>query len=253
MARLPIRTRAWDAFVYSLNDGFGGTDTARATILLNATPDVARPTAPTLMTITDESTAAGEASVFAARVNWLASSDDTQVLGYNIYRNGELVNSLADTSAPGSMITYTDTAVLPDAAYTYRITAIDTNSESGLSDPGTVTVVTSLRQNIQTGWGDGTDSLWGRSRCTGCHRGAPGGLTLRGAAADVFAEVMEDQGDAGTVRADRDSPLASLLLCKPLLEAHPRGCAHGGGHYLVASDPAYQMLQRWIEAGVPNN
>jgi cytochrome c551/c552 len=174
-------------------------------------------------------------------------------VGYNIYRNGELLQTFANAQSPGARIVYLDGSVEPDTFYVYQITAIDGDNESRPSDPISLRIAPSLRKNIQTSWGAGTDTLWQVSGCVGCHRGAPGGLTLRGPTADdVFAELTEDAG-ASVRRVDTADPPQSLVLCKALIATHPRGCAHGGGDFFVSSDPAYQTLLRWIEHGAPDN
>lgn len=244
---------ASDQFRYRIADGFGGTDEAVATILLHAAPDATRPTMPLELTALDSSTAAGDASTFEVSLRWTASSDDAQVVGYNLYRNAELLAFVADAAPPGSGVVYTDGAVEPNASYVYRVAALDTTSESDLSNAASVRVTTSLRQNIQQGWGDGPETLWAVSDCVGCHRGAPGGLTLFGPADFVYAELTEDQGGSAPTRVNTAAPTKSLILCKPLITTDPRGCAHGGGNFVARSAPTYEMLLRWIEEGAPDN
>ena len=50
-----------------------------------------RPTAVAELSASDASVAAADASTFAVRLDWRASSDDVQVQGYNVYRNGALL------------------------------------------------------------------------------------------------------------------------------------------------------------------
>jgi len=249
----PASPPASDQFRYRVTDGFGGTAEAKATILLHGEPEATRPTAPLDFSALDASTAAGSASTFEVSLRWSAASDDVQVVGYNVYRDGELLGSIMSSAAAGSPIAYTDAAVAPNTSYIYHVTALDATSESGLSSPAALRVTTSLRQNIQTGWGDGTATLWAASRCVGCHRGAPGGLTLFGPADSVYAELTEDQGTAPPLRLNTSASAKSLLLCKPLLVTDPRGCRHGGGDFFARATPAYRMLMRWIEDGAPNN
>lgn len=251
-ANLPTPPTA-DTFGYEVADAFGGTAQATVTVLLNGAAAAARPAAVTQLSVTDTSTAAGDGSVFAARLDWLASSDDVQVQGYNVYRDGALLAFVPSTAAPGSPVTYLDAAVSPDTAYAYRVTAVDADSESLLSAEQAVTVATSLRRNLQTGWGAGADTLWRASGCVGCHRGPAGGLTLFGAADAVAAELVEDAGDAAPRRAESAEPARSLLLCKPLIKSHPLSCPHEGGGFFVSSDPRFATLLRWVRSGAPNN
>jgi hypothetical protein len=249
----PASPPASDAFGYRIEDGFGGAAAGTVTVLLNAAPAAERPTAPVSLAASDASTAAQDASTFGVSLTWLASSDDTSVAGYNVYRNGRFLELVASAAPPGATVTHVDATAEPDTTYTYRVTAVDADHESALSNDDTVTVMPSLRRNIQTGWGAGTESLWAASRCIGCHRGAPGGLTLSGDASQVFTELTEDAAAPAPYRVDPLDTEASLLLCKPITQIVPAGCPHGGGDFLQASSPQYQMLRRWIGVGAPDN
>ncbi len=224
-----------------------------ATILLNSAPSEERPSPPKSLTVLDGSTAAAGSSVFAAKLSWLAARDDDQVIGYNVYRDGVLLEFVPSVAPPDTVVLYTDRSVQPDARHTYRVTARDSQNESELSNAAAAKVVTSLRRNIQSGWGPGTDSLWRASGCIGCHRGAPGGLTLSGTADQIFSELREDANENAPRRMNRDAPMRSLILCKPLIKTDPNSCPHEGGPFLVRSDPRYRTLQRWIESEAPNN
>jgi hypothetical protein len=242
-----------DAFRYQIADGHGGTAEASATILLNTAPAAARPAAVTSFRASDASTATGTGSSFAVQLNWLASDNDVAVVGYNVYRDGTLLAFVASTAAPGAPVGYLDSAAVPNSTHIYRVTARDADNESTLSDERVVAVAASLRQNVQTGWGAGTDTLWRSAGCVGCHRGAAGGLTLFGAADGVIAELLEDAADVAPRRIEPAAPRRSLLLCKPLVKSDPNSCPHEGGAFLVGSDPRYQTLLRWIEGNAPNN
>lgn len=224
-----------------------------ATILLNAAPAAARPAAVTSFTALDASTATGGGSSFAVQLAWLASGGDVAVVGYNLYRDGTLLAFVPSTAAPGAPVGYIDSAAAPNSTYLYRVTARNADHESSLSEERVVAVAPSLRRNVQTGWGAGTDTLWRATGCVGCHRGAAGGLTLFGAADGVIAELLEDAADAAPRRIEPAAPLRSLLLCKPLVKSDPNSCPHEGGAFLVGSDARYQTLLRWIEGNAPNN
>jgi Bacterial Ig domain len=242
-----------DTFRYNVTDGFGATAEATATILLNGAAGTTRPTAVTTLSAADASTVAAAGSTFAVQLSWLASSDDVQVAGYNVYRNGVLLELVPSAAAPGTTVAYTDNDVAPNTTHSYRVTALDADNESGLSPERVVSVAASLRRNIQTGWGTGTDSLWRASGCIGCHRGAAGGLTLGGTPDAVVTELAEDAAEAAPRRIESAAPRRSLLLCKPLVKSDPLSCPHEGGAFLVSSDPRFQMLMRWVEDSAPNN
>ena len=250
-ANLPNPDR--DTFRYRIADGNGGTAEATATILLNGAAVAARPTPVTSFSARDASTAAAGASTFAVQLNWLASSDDVGVVGYNIYRDGVLLASLPSAALPGSPINYLDSAAVPSTTHIYRVTARDAGGESRLSEERAVSVPASLRRNIQTGWGAGTDTLWRSAGCVGCHRGAAGGLTLFGTPDIVMAELVEDVADVVPRRIEAEATLRSLLLCKPLPKSDPNSCPHEGGAFLVSSDARYQALLRWVADNALNN
>jgi hypothetical protein len=72
-------------------------------------------------------------SVSGNRVDlgWTASTDDTGVDGYGVYRNGTLIGS-----APGTQTVFSDTSVGPLTAYSYTVDAFDIgNNHSARSSP----------------------------------------------------------------------------------------------------------------------
>jgi hypothetical protein len=242
-----------DSFSYEIADGFGGTARGVATILLSDAAREDRPTPPRSLTVVDGSTVAGQGSVFATRLTWLAARDDDPVVGYNVYKDGTLLEFVPSAAPPDTVVSYMDRSAQPDENHTYRVTARDAQNESDLSNEAAATVVPSLRRNIQSGWGTGADSLWRVSGCIGCHRGAPGGLTLSGTADQTFTELIEDANDNAPHRMNGNAPMRSLILCKPLIKSDPNSCPHEGGAFLVRSDPRYGMLLRWIDSAAPNN
>jgi len=250
-ANLPSPDR--DTFRYRIADGNGGTAEASATILLNAAAAAARPTPVTSFTARDASIASADASTFAVQLNWLASGDDVGVVGYNIYRDGVLLVFVPSAAPPGTPVGYLDATAVPSATHIYRVTARDAGSESALSQERAVSVTVSLRRNIQTGWGAGTDTLWRVAGCVGCHRGAAGGLTLFGTPELVISELAEDAADVVPRRIEAAAASRSLLLCKPLMKSDPNSCPHEGGAFLVSSDPRYQALLHWVTNNAPNN
>ena len=249
----PVTPPNKDTFRYQVTDGNGGTAQASATILLNAADSATRPGPVTSFAGVDASKAAAAASAFAVQLDWLASTDDVQVVGYNVYRDGVLLAFVPSTAAPRTPVGFVDSTVAPNATYIYRVTARDVGGESSLSNESVVSVMPSLRRNIQTGWGAGTDTLWRATGCVGCHRAAAGGLTLFGTPDLVVAELAEDATDVVPRRLEPGTPLRSLLLCKPLIKSDPKSCPHEGGAFLVSSDPRYQTLLRWVEGAAPNN
>ena len=74
-------------------------------------PDSQPPTVPTNLK-------AGKATNSAVPLSWKASTDNTGVTGYDIYRNGTQVATATSTS-------YTDTGLSPGTTYTYTVDAYD--------------------------------------------------------------------------------------------------------------------------------
>ncbi|MCA9398864.1 MAG: S8 family serine peptidase, partial [Candidatus Omnitrophica bacterium] len=71
-------------------------------------------------------------------LSWTASTDDTGVTGYKIFRDGNLI-----TTAPGTG--YTDNNLQPDTTYTYQVSAIDANNnESAKSTSLAVTTLSDI-------------------------------------------------------------------------------------------------------------
>ena len=62
-------------------------------------------------------------------LSWSASSDNTGVRGYGIYRDGALVNTVDQNT-----LSYSDTNLIPSTNYTYRVDAFDgSGNHSALS------------------------------------------------------------------------------------------------------------------------
>lgn len=80
------------------------------------------PTVPTNLT-------ASVASGTQINLTWSASSDDTGVRGYGVYRDGVLINTVSS-----STLSYSDKNLVPGTQYAYRVDAFDgSNNHSALS------------------------------------------------------------------------------------------------------------------------
>lgn len=86
-------------------------DQSTITQVVTATADTTPPTVPTSLVATAVSTTQID-------LTWTASTDDTAVTGYRIYR--DYVNVATTTS-----LTYSDTGLTPSTLYAYTVTAID--------------------------------------------------------------------------------------------------------------------------------
>lgn len=71
----------------------------------------------------------------SVKISWLAASDDTGVVGYNIYKDGVLY----DTTF-GSETSYTTAGLSPGTAYTFKIEAIDQANRKKASNTVNVTL-----------------------------------------------------------------------------------------------------------------
>jgi len=69
-------------------------------------------------------------------LNWISSTDNVEVIGYTIIRNGIIIDSVS-----GTTLTYIDTSVTPDSEYIYSVDAFDlAGNHSGGSDPVIVNI-----------------------------------------------------------------------------------------------------------------
>jgi len=80
-------------------------------------------------------------------LTWTASTDDTTVAGYDVFRNGTLLATI------GAVTSYSDTTVAPSASYQYQIQARDAAGNiSGLSSAvGVVTPGVLFNDHFETG------------------------------------------------------------------------------------------------------
>ncbi|MDI4648853.1 DUF4434 domain-containing protein [Cohnella hashimotonis] len=85
--------------------------------------DASSPTAPSGLTATSPNS-------MTVQLNWTASTDNTGVVGYKIYRNSELVYT-AYTNATS----FTDGQLAPSTAYSYAIRSFDAAGNESASSP----------------------------------------------------------------------------------------------------------------------
>lgn len=112
---------SWDPLTYTITPGI---NIIRGGVLTKGSDpcDTIAPSVPTNLVL-------GSLTGSAVTLSWAASTDNTAVAGYRIYRNATLLGS--STTA-----TYTDTTVTANATYSYTIRAFDAaGNESGVSDP----------------------------------------------------------------------------------------------------------------------
>jgi chitodextrinase len=138
-------------------------------------PDTTAPSAPTGLT--------ASASVGAVSLDWTASTDDTGVAGYDVYRDNVL---LAQTG----LTTFVDSSVSAGATYTYTVKARDTvGNISAASNTATATVPS------------GTGGAAPTSGAADWAGGASGALTIpasAGTTADSTARLILSITDSST-------------------------------------------------------
>ena len=88
-------------------------DTTYRNYLSTGTVETSPPTTPTGLSAT-------AADALTINLSWTASTDNTGVAGYQIYRNGTLVQTIF-----GSATTFTDGQLNPSTSYTYSVAAFD--------------------------------------------------------------------------------------------------------------------------------
>jgi len=74
-------------------------------------------------------------SAGSVTLTWNASTDDTAVAGYDVYRDGKLVQSVPDTTA-------TDSPLTPNTSYSYTVKAKDVNGNVSAASPAVVVKTT---------------------------------------------------------------------------------------------------------------
>jgi hypothetical protein len=128
-------SRALAAKAYDTSGNVG--ESSAVVVTVDNPPDLTPPSAPTL-----SATAKGPNTV---ELSWTASSDDTGVAGYDLYRGGTLIHSTSST-------TYTNTGLTADTAYEYFVKAHD--AALNYSDASnTVTVTTPKVSSVSFSFG----------------------------------------------------------------------------------------------------
>jgi chitodextrinase len=129
--------------------------------IVKADPDITPPSVPSGLAL------AGR-SATTIDLSWTASTDDVDVTGYHVYRNGTLVGSPATNS-------YSDSGLTPNTGYTYTVSAYDAvPNESAqstsfgattLADTSAPTIPSNVHQTgsttstISIAWNASTDNV----------------------------------------------------------------------------------------------
>ncbi|HYS42279.1 MAG TPA: hypothetical protein VEO01_42195, partial [Pseudonocardiaceae bacterium] len=140
--------------VLQIGDTAAGTwdiafdDAAFGTSRLGPAGDTTAPSAPANLVGT-------ASSPFSADLSWSASTDDVGVTGYEVFRDGTLLNQL------GAVTTYTDSTVLASSAYQYTVWARDAaGNVSPLSAGASVLTPAAATPLFSDGFETGNVSGW---------------------------------------------------------------------------------------------
>lgn len=108
------------AYTITALDAVGLQSVPSAAVTVSTLSDSESPTVPSNVTGT-------AVSIDQINLTWSASTDNIGVIGYRVYRNGEKIADITETS-------YEDKGLLEDTSYAYSVTAYDTDqNESQLS------------------------------------------------------------------------------------------------------------------------
>jgi fibronectin type 3 domain-containing protein len=123
-------------------------DAAFGTSRLGISGDTTAPTVPDNVT-------AVASSPFSVQVGWDASTDNTAVTGYDLFRDGSLFQSL------GNVTSYADGSVMNSSTHTYTVRARDLAANvSALSTPVSVTTPATATPVFADGFESGGFSGW---------------------------------------------------------------------------------------------
>jgi chitodextrinase len=124
-------------------------DAAFGTARLGPVADGAAPSVPTGLS-------AVATSPFSVDLTWSPSTDDIQVTGYDVLRNGAVIGSVG-----GSTTSFTDGSTLPSTAYSYTVRARDaSNNVSAASTAASVTTPAGATPVFADGFESGNLSAW---------------------------------------------------------------------------------------------
>ena len=112
-----------------------------------------------------------EYSGYDAEIFWTRSTDDGWVMGYDVYRDGEIVAQMLDA------LSFYDDGLRPETSYTYAVAAVDDHGIRG--EPSTVTFTTPADLPPEAGTANvaelqgGGSSVWQISDGLGTSAGLP--------------------------------------------------------------------------------
>jgi glucose/arabinose dehydrogenase len=151
-----VPTVTWGLYV-NARDAAGNLSQASDTVTITPGPctvDTEKPTAPSNLT--------GTASGTSVTLKWTASTDNVQVIAYDIYRDGTLAGTVAGVVGTPPATTFNDSGLAASHLYQYYVVARDSagnvsdhsNQISVTTGTGcTVCAVTTITSDTDIPWG----------------------------------------------------------------------------------------------------
>ena len=167
-------------YTVSATDAAGNESAQSTAAAATPGPDTVAPTVPAGLTAT---------AALANRVNlgWTASSDNTAVTGYRVYRAGTLIFTVAGTATSA-----TDWNVAPSSTYAYTVAAVDAvgnasaqSSTANATTPagtGTTYAADTFTRTVAGGWGSADrGGAWSGTTSAFATTGSTGTISLASA------------------------------------------------------------------------
>ncbi|UKS30495.1 DNRLRE domain-containing protein [Paenibacillus sp. HWE-109] len=191
--------------------------------------DTQSPTAPTGVT----GTAASSSQI---NINWNASTDNVAVTGYEVYRNGTLITSVAGISAM-------DTGLSSSTTYSYYIKAKDAAGNAS-AQSSTITATT-LAGSTPNGC---TNALNSTTAIQNAMKNASAGTVISIAPGTYYGDraTSGDPGGQGLFFSDKNGTAASPIILKSCDAANPavlKGAGVNDGSYGIHLTGDYWQLR----------
>jgi chitodextrinase len=240
------------SYTVSAYDAAGNESAAAGPVSATTLADISAPSQPTHLVAT---------AISASQINltWTASSDDVGVVGYQIVRNGNVVQSTANTA-------YSDTGLTAGTTYTYAVIAYDAAGNLSAPSaqvsatttapdtqpptvPGSVTATAVSNLQINVGWAASTDNVAVANYIV-LRDGAPIGYPTTtffadsGLSANTTYVYTVAAVDTSGNASDQSSPVSATTLSSPAVPTFVQ-------HVLVQSNQDFEAGNHFINA-LPN-
>jgi len=158
-------------------DAAGNTGSS-APVAVTVPADTTAPSAPTGVT-------ASNVTTNSVTLSWTAATDDRSVAGYQIVRNGTVIDSTGNTG-------YTDTGLSPSTTYSYTVRAVDATGNVGPDSSPAVSVTTAASNPVlfSETWPGADGSSWPAAWTTSGSAGSSTVDTQAGAGRIAVSDVI---------------------------------------------------------------